>query len=465
MYDLVKNSKKTKISLTDYNFKEDIQNRLVLKSLSKDSLQILEEILCSSLQFSFESLANNLDLSEDELYPIIESLAPLNLFNFDGTILTVDKDRRKYFETQITRFEEDFKPNLEFFQNLLKCLPIEVLPNWYHVPRSSNNIFQSIIEKYLFTPQIYQRYLTEIISTSEVIGEIAKEVLDHPKLEVPVKTILEKFNLTRLEFEEISLLLEFNILAFVSFSHGVEVLTPFYEWTQYQSFIKETAPFSIAEEIIPFRTYEYAFIQDMADLLALAEHSQLEVFYHREKDLWAPSATSSSLIEAHIPVGKEYSTKLINKLLILGLAVIEETFLKPTKAAKEWVLIPIAQRTHVTFKHPHNFLSTQKNSPLATQRVIIEIQKSLSAVSSFNWIYFEDFIKSALIPLNEEKQVCLKKVGKSWVYALPQYSAEEKLFIEYIICDWLFESGVTQIGSASGKQAFRLTTLGKSILY
>jgi hypothetical protein len=156
---------------------------------------------------------------------------------------------------------------------------------------------------------------------------------------------------------------------------------------------------------------------------------------------------------------------LINKLLILGLAVIEETFLKPTKAAKEWVLIPIAQRTHVTFKHPHNFLSTQKNSPLATQRVIIEIQKSLSAVSSFNWIYFEDFIKSALIPLNEEKQVCLKKVGKSWVYALPQYSAEEKLFIEYIICDWLFESGVTQIGSASGKQAFRLTTLGKSILY
>lgn len=463
MYDLVKNTKKIKISLTDYNYKEDIQNRLILKSLSEDSLQILEEILCSSLQFSFESLSNNLDLSESELYPIIETLAPLNLFNFDGRTITVDKDKRKYFETQITRFEDSFKPNIEFFQNILKSLPIEVLPNWYHVPRSSNNIFQSIIEKYLITPQIYQRYLAEMISGSEMMGEIAKEVLDHPKLEVPVKNILEKFSLNRAEFEEMALLLEFNMLAFISFSNGVEVLTPFYEWMQYQSFIKETAPLSISEEVIPFRKYEYAFIQDMADLIALLDRSEIEVFYHKEKDAWTPLATSAALIEAHIPVNKEYSTKLINKLLILGLAVIEETFLKPTKAAKEWTQIPIMQRTHTTFKHPHNFLSTQKNSPLATQRVIIEIQKSLNTLSSFNWVYFEDFIKSTTIPLSEERQVSLKKVGKSWVYTLPQYTNEEKEFITYIICDWLFESGITQIGSANGKKTFRLTTLGKSI--
>jgi hypothetical protein len=464
MYDLVKNTKKTKISLTDYNFKEDIQNRLILKSLSQDSLQILEEILCSSLQFSFESLSNNLDLSESELYPIIETLAPLNLFNFDGRTISVDKDKRKYFETQITRFEDGFKPNIDFFQNILKSLPIEVLPNWYHVPRSSNNIFQSIIEKYLFTPQIYQRYLAEMISTSEMIGEIAKEVLDNERLEVPVKIILEKFELTRLEFEEIALLLEFNMLAFVSFSNGAEVLTPFHEWVQYQSFIKETTPLSVSDEVIPFRNYEYAFIQDMADVIALLDHSELEVFYNKEKDLWSPLATSAAFIEAHIPVNKEYSTKLINKLLTLGLAVIEESFLKPTRAAKEWVQIPIVQRTHTTFKHPHNFLSTQKNSPLATQRVIIEIQKSLSTLSSFNWVYFEDFIKSAMIPLSEERQVSLKKVGKSWVYTLPQYTNEEKEFITYIICDWLFESGITQIGSHEGKKTFRLTTLGKSII-
>ena len=167
MHDLLKNTKKTKISLPDYNFEEDIRNRLLLKTLSKQNLRVLEEILFSSLQFSIESLAENLDLNSDDLYEILETLSPLNLYNFDGRILTVDKDKRKYFETQVTRFEEDFKPDLDFFQNLLKCLPIEVLPNWYHVPRSSNNIFQSLVDKHLLTPQIYQRYLVDLTSGTE----------------------------------------------------------------------------------------------------------------------------------------------------------------------------------------------------------------------------------------------------------------------------------------------------------
>ncbi len=465
MHDLLKNTKKTKISLPDYNFKEDIQNRLILRTLSKKSLEVLEEILFSSLQFSLESLAENLDLSIDELYPILESLAPLNLFNFDGRLITVDKDKRKYFETQITRFAEDFKPDLDFFQNLLKCLPIEVLPIWYLVPRSSNNIFQSLIDKHLLTPQIYQRYITELCSAPDLFSQIAKELFNHPDLKLNVESILKQYNLTREEFEETVLHLEFNILAFISFENGMEILTPFCQWQEYRVFLKETTPTSLDGEVNPFRKYEYGFIQDMATLISLLENSDLEVFFLREKDVWAPTTATAALIEAHIPVSKDYSTKLINKLLILGLGVIEESYLKPTRAANEWVQIPIVQRTHVTFKHPHNFLSTQKNSSLATQRVIIEIQKSLTQVSSLNWLYFDDFIKSAIIPLSEEKQVSLRKVGRSWSYALPQYTKEEKEFIQYIICDWLFESGVTQIGYASNKIAFRLTTLGKSILY
>ncbi len=465
MHDLLKTAKKTKISLLDYNYQEDIKNRLTLKTLPHETISVLEEILFSSLQFSIESLADNLDLSVDELYPIIESLACLNLFNFDGRTITVDKDKRKYFETQVTRFEDNFKPDLEFFQNLLKCLPIEVLPNWYHVPRSSNNIFGSLIDKHLLTPQIYQRYLVELISGDELLAQIGKEILDHPEQKVTVSSIMAKYNLTRIEFEEIALKLEFNILAFVSFDNKIEVLTPFHEWRQYKLFLTKTLPKSLDEEVTPLRNYEYAFIQDMADLAILASKANLEVFYFREKEVWAPTAPTATLIEAHIPVNKDYSTKLINKLLVLGLAVIEETFLKPTRAAKEWMQIPIVQRAHVTFKHPHNFLSTQKNSPLATQRVVIEIQKGLASISHLNWIYFDDFLKSAIIPLSEEQQVCLKKVGKSWSYTLPTYTAEEKDFIKYIICDWLFESGITQIGTASGKTVFRLTTLGKAITY
>lgn len=465
MHDLLKTTKKTKISLPDYNFQEDIQNRLTLKTLGKENLAVLEEILFSSLQFSIESLAENLDVSIEDLYKTIEALAPLNLFNFDGHTITVDKDKRKYFETQITRFEEDFKPDLDFFQNLLKHLPIEVLPNWYHVPRSSNNIFQSLIEKHLLTPQIYQRYLIDFISGTDLASQITKELFENPSLKIPVKSLREKYNLTREEFEEIALQLEFNILAFISFDADLEVLTPFYEWQQYKLFLKENTTMSLQEEVTAFRKYEYGFIQDMSDLIQLAEKTNLELFYNREKESFSPTAPAQALIEAHIDVPKPYIVRLINKLLVLGLAVIEETYLKPTKAAKEWLLIPIAQRAHVTFKHPHNFLSIQKNPALATQRVVIEIQKSLSTVSLLGWVYFENFLKAALIPLSEEKQVSLRKVGKTWGYFLPQYTPEEKEFIEYIVCDWLFESGVTQVGTHNGKTCFRLTTLGKSLLF
>ncbi len=464
MQDLLKSGKRTKVTLSDYNFAQDVKNRLFLKKLDTQAIEVLEEILFSSIQFPLESLADNLSIEIDDAYKIIESLAPLNLFNFDGRILTVDKDKRKYFETQTARFDPDFKPNLDYFQNLLKSLPIEVLPNWYHVPRTSNNIFQSIIDKHLLTPQTYQRYLTELLSGDDLVAKVAREVFSDPNLTIPVQTIVTRHNLTREAFEALAIALEFNILAFVSFVNGVEVLTPFHEWQQYQLFLKESTPTSINDEVVPFRTYEYAFIQDMTSLLTLCSTTNLEVFYFREKEAWQPTSAAQALIEAHIPIGKDYSIKLLGKLLVLGLALVEETFLKPTKAAKEWIEIPIAQRAHVTFKHPHNFLSTQKNYALATQRVIIDIQKSLSCLTSLNWINFKDFMKIAIIPLSEEKQVSLKKTGKTWSYALPQYTPQEEEFIQYIICEWLFESGVTQIGSAGGKPMFRLTTLGKTIL-
>ena len=464
MHDLLKATKKTKLSLTDYDFQEDIKNRLLLKRLNKDSLLVLEEILCNTPKFPVESLAEDLELPVDTLYKIIDSLVPLNLFQFDGRFLTVDKDKRKYFEAQITRFEDDFKPDLDFFQNLLKSLPIEVLPNWYHVPRTSNNIFQSIIEKHLFTPQVYQRYFIEFSSGNDIISQIISKLFNSPKLKLYVKPLLKEFDLSPEEFEEIVLHLEFNILAFVSFEQEHEILTPLYEWQQYQLFLKDSTPLSATDEVQALRKYEYAFIQDMSDLINLAATTPLELFYNREKETWAPTTPTQTLIETHLGAPKKYIAKLIDKLLILGLAIIEKELLIPTKAAQEWQEIPITQRAHITFKHPHNFLSTQKSYPLATQRVIIEIQKSLSLVKTLSWVLFDDFLKGSLIPLSEDRQVSLKKTGRNWAYALPQYTKEERDFIEYIVCDWLFESGVTQIGKVDGQTAFKLTSLGKSIV-
>ena len=55
-----------------------------------------------------------------------------------------------------------FQPDMEFLQGLLKKVPIHCLPAWHAVPRTSNNIFESLVEKYLLSPQIFQRYLSEL---------------------------------------------------------------------------------------------------------------------------------------------------------------------------------------------------------------------------------------------------------------------------------------------------------------
>ncbi len=69
--------------------------------------------------------------------------------------LFVDKDVRKYFEAKVEKFDEDFQPNLDFLQSILNKVSIHTLPLWYPIPRSTDNIFASIIETYFSTPKIY----------------------------------------------------------------------------------------------------------------------------------------------------------------------------------------------------------------------------------------------------------------------------------------------------------------------
>ena len=456
--DLLKTNKHTKVVLDDYDFETDIQNRLLLKKLSADHLAVLEEIVCNSLHFPVTALEEHLDLPD--IKSLVLDLLPLNLFQYDGKFITVDKDKRKYFETQLTRFEQGFSPDLEFFQNLLKCLPINVLPNWYHVPRTSNNIFQSLIERYLSTPQIYYRYLSDIIAGDDLLASVAGQILT--QLSIPAASIQETYHLSPSEFEKLVLLLEFHMIASSIYEEGTEILTAFREWREYQQFLQTSAPKS-QEDVLPLRKQEFAFIQDMADLLELANATQLTVFYLREKELWSPAGPTATLLETHLSTTKAYAEKLINKTLSLGLALIEETSLKPTKAAHEWCAIPVAKRAHLTFKHPHNFLVTQKISPIATQRTVLEIQKSLACIASSGWVFFDDFLEAAQIFIHEDHAVSLKKTGRTWNYALPKYTEEERSFIEYIVCDWLFESGVTQVGTKDKRPVFRLTSLGRSL--
>src|SRR5690349_3610571 len=64
-------SRKNKICLEDYDFKHDIDNRLAMAEFSIVDLELLEEILYSSIKVSIRKLAKSLDLEDEEIQPSI----------------------------------------------------------------------------------------------------------------------------------------------------------------------------------------------------------------------------------------------------------------------------------------------------------------------------------------------------------------------------------------------------------
>ena len=57
--------KKNKICLEDYNYKQDIENRLLISQLSALDLELLQEILYSPLKIAFQDLSQSLSCEKN----------------------------------------------------------------------------------------------------------------------------------------------------------------------------------------------------------------------------------------------------------------------------------------------------------------------------------------------------------------------------------------------------------------
>ena len=234
--------RKNKICLLDYNYKKDIENRSLLSSLSKSELNVLEEILFSSIKTSISKLAKDLEIDEKKLLPTLDKISQSELIQIDGEIVTIDKKVRTYFEFEYKRFDEHFKPDLLFINNLLHKIPIHILPIWYSLPKTSNNIFESIIDKYFKTPHLFKRHLSNIEHEKEIFSNIIEEVYNSENFEVEASFLQSKYNLKKEQYLEYVILLEFNFLCFQSYKETpngfVEILTPFHEYKEYLLYLK-----------------------------------------------------------------------------------------------------------------------------------------------------------------------------------------------------------------------------------
>lgn len=442
--------RKNKINLSDYNSHQDIESKILLSECSSFEFEVLEAILFSSLKIATAKLAHSLDVSEEALKPVLEKLARTNLLEIQGNLLLVDKERRKYFEFQICRFEKDFKQNMDFLQGLLKMVPIHILPVWYSIPRSSNNIFESIVEKYLFSPQIYERYLEEVEALDPVYSKILKDLFSSENLQIPSSVLIAKHGLTRFEFEEVMLQLEFRFVAFVCYrpdgNQWQEWVVPFYEWQQHLLFLKNTQPPPIIEgnqRVSCKRNAPFAFLKDMEIALELLKKNPL---------------TPDSSLAPHFGLSEEdpfthsYIMKLFEKLVLIRLAAYREGSFVALDGGTDWLSLSYENRAVALYRHPQNRPAD------ISERQAREAEKIVKRVIHGKCVLLDDLLTGSLVFLSDDPTD--KRPNKNWLP--PKYNESEKSLIKTVLLDSLFECGMVLPGIYEGRDCLAVTPFGKT---
>jgi hypothetical protein len=454
--------KKNKITLSDYNYRRDIENRLLLASFTTFETAVLEEILYSPIKVQIRKIAKNIDKTEEEILSILEKLTKTGLLSIEGDSITVDKETRKYFETEIEKFEPDFCPGMEFLQNVLKKVPIHALPIWYSIPRTSNNIFESLVEKYLLTPQIYQRYLMELTFGDPALSAIAQDVLRAPDLTLSAKDVMKKYELSREKFEENMLILELHFVCCLRYQQSgsgwEEKVTPFHEWREYLTFLKTTTtqPITDIAKIERYRLHDFAFIEDMTSILQLVK---------KQPTLLNPKGYADFAARLQeMPPTPQYLDQIVSKLQLLKLAEVEDGKLQAAEPAAEWLEMRVENRALYLYRHSLNKIqSVPLPSHLMSEKVIRDAEKAVMRVLHTGWVFFDEFDKGVIVPFADHTAATLKKCGKGWKYALPDYTPEERAFIRAVVFEWLFEAGITAVGTHQGRECFTVTAFGQSL--
>lgn len=424
-------ARKNKINLADYNSQQDIQNRILMADFSPFDVKVIGEILFSPLKISLKKMARNIEADEKALSLSLQKIAKSGLLEVQGDVVLVDKEMRKYFEFAMERFDPDFKPDMEFLQNLLHKVPIHVLPTWYAIPRTSNNIFESIVEKYLLTPHIYQRYLDELNFGNPIINAIINDLFSAPDYKLSSSDLIAKYNLKREDFEEIMLLLEFNFVCSLCYEkvddHWLEFLAPFHEWHEYLRFMKKTEVKPVPEPVQIQHEAPFYFIEKMTELLSKAAKKPID-----------PS---------HV----------VEKLCLTELAEVVGNQLRILDAGKNWITLSPENKALYLYRHPRN----QILSLPVGERYVREAEKSIKRVLHGEWVYFDEFIQGVVVPLNEQSVIMLKKIGKNWKYTLPLYGEAEHAILKATIFEWLFEMGMVRTGTHKGRDCFSVTHFGR----
>jgi hypothetical protein len=120
--------KRNRVDLNDYNYRQDVKNRLALAKLDVTTTQLLIELFYLPSKISLSKLKSSLNLDDADLKDFLEQISALKILSCESDSILIDKEAKKNIECFIEKFSEDFVPGIEYFQSLLKHVPINILP-------------------------------------------------------------------------------------------------------------------------------------------------------------------------------------------------------------------------------------------------------------------------------------------------------------------------------------------------
>lgn len=444
-------NQKNKINLSEYNFEFDLSQRLLLSSLSVFEIEVLREIIHNSLKFSVSELCETLESPLCVIQETLKKLLPFKLFYVQNERIYVSKEFRKYFEVQIERFSENFKPDTDFFQALLHSVPIEVLPNWFCISKSSDDIFQSIIENFFLTPQLFQKYINTLKYEDETTAKVIEMVYSHVDLTVDVETLLNKLSISREDLEKIIIVLELQKVCCLRYTNQgdtwKQTITPFNEWIEY---------------LLYKNSISYKPIENPSEVEMLHSDNFIETIDALIQESIKTPISINEYINSS-DSNPSYREQIINKILFLRLAESKDGFLSTIQDIDIWLKKTYHEKCMSIYFSTFN--EYKKNIRTEFQdKDIRKIEKALKCIIDKGWIYLDDFMNSLSFSIGRSQQITLQKKNRKWQYAFPEYDVNQKNFIINIIEEHLFQAGMVQLGRCKQKKCILITPFGKTSL-
>ena len=134
------------------------------------------------------------------------------------------------------------------------------------------------------------------------------------------------------------------------------------------------------------------------------------------------------------------------------------------EAAYSW--LALSQNAKALYLYRHAYHRTLFHSPsvdIPIDKLLRELERSLTRTLDKGWVFFDDFLAGAHIETSHQSNFNLARQGRTWRYPLPCYTEAEKSCLHNLLFGLFAEAGLVDIGHAQERMCFRVSTFGSML--